>query len=761
MKTIFRKLFVLILVMSIGAPMYVSTTTAAPQEMTAAQKAKAKEKAKKEKEREKAAAAKAKEREKANAAKAKEREKANAQKEKERAQAAKEAEKKKAEAEKKRAVAAKEADKKREETAKANEARQKEAAKAQAERQKEQAKAQAERQKEQEKKQREKDKIAAEKARQAEQQAAQEAKQKEAYYAQFEEKKPKTETVSLFNLYFRGGYAAMFDKIQLEDRKLIGGPGAGLGLAYELEHGKFRFNTGLDFTWLNSASKYGYMFSRPVSGSGGNIQHMYLISDYKETRNLGYVGVPVMLGAQFGRYYFLVGAKVGYMLMDSYSGKGTYDIIEKNKLINDYLPVAADKDLEKMSGKNKLNPLDLSVCAEFGLDLDEWMQKQPSPDKAKQKVKAGERLPFGREHVHYRISIFADYSVLNNKNEKGQLPLTFHNAVNNQQAPTGSNAMVTIQDGSPLANLFVGVKFTIQFEVPGKTPRQVPPPASYADIRVLDNATNQLLPNSTIEITDTKANRVKLKEKVLKQGTHKQRLTMGEYSVYAQAENYYPLTYPFTLDSAGVTKPIDLRLNHLPIFRVSVANKETGMALPAKVLIRKRGTEQSRYTLDTDSASGTSRAQLSDTVLYSLHIEQLGYEPYDAEIANVGDSMHIELVPIKKGEVFIMKNLIFATNKTRILPVSEQALTDLYMFMQRNPQVRIRIMGHTDSVGKDKANQKLSEGRANAVRDELIERGIAPERIVEAIGFGESKPIDTNDTDEGRQNNRRVEIEIM
>jgi outer membrane protein OmpA-like peptidoglycan-associated protein len=107
-----------------------------------------------------------------------------------------------------------------------------------------------------------------------------------------------------------------------------------------------------------------------------------------------------------------------------------------------------------------------------------------------------------------------------------------------------------------------------------------------------------------------------------------------------------------------------------------------------------------------------------------------------------------------------MNDLFFASNRTRILSSSEKSLNDLYMFMQRNPEVRIKIMGHTDSVGKDAANQKLSEGRANAVRDDLIERGVAPERI-EAIGYGESRPIDTNDTEEGRQNNRRVEIEIM
>ena len=104
--------------------------------------------------------------------------------------------------------------------------------------------------------------------------------------------------------------------------------------------------------------------------------------------------------------------------------------------------------------------------------------------------------------------------------------------------------------------------------------------------------------------------------------------------------------------------------------------------------------------------------------------------------------------------------MFFATNKTKILSTSDESLTDLEMFLKSNPNMKIRIMGHTDNVGKDEANQKLSEGRANAVRDELIQRGVPAERI-EAIGYGESRPIDTNDTEEGRQNNRRVEIEIV
>ena len=88
------------------------------------------------------------------------------------------------------------------------------------------------------------------------------------------------------------------------------------------------------------------------------------------------------------------------------------------------------------------------------------------------------------------------------------------------------------------------------------------------------------------------------------------------------------------------------------------------------------------------------------------------------------------------------------------------AMQDLYDLMNENPEIRIRITGHTDNVGSDEANQKLSEGRANSVRDDLIRRGIAPERI-EAEGKGESQPITTNDTEEGRAQNRRVEFVIL
>jgi outer membrane protein OmpA-like peptidoglycan-associated protein len=311
-----------------------------------------------------------------------------------------------------------------------------------------------------------------------------------------------------------------------------------------------------------------------------------------------------------------------------------------------------------------------------------------------------------------------------------------------------------------LNNLFVGAKFTIQFEVPGKKARPVPPPPAYAIYSVVDANTNEPLKVAFVETRGTESGKIALREKQIGPKGLRQKHALGNFTVNAKAENYYPASQQFTVDEVGSTQYVTIALKHLPVLRVRVYNKETGLAVPATVQILKPNVAEPAYSLATDSTTGTTSKMLEEGPQYSIHIAQIGYDTLDMPIANIGDSMNIALSPVKKGEVFIVKNLYFATNKTRILSRSEEALQALYMYLARNPQVRIKIVGHTDNVGKDAANQKLSDGRANEVMKDLIERGIAPERI-EAEGRGESQPIDTNDTEEGRQNNRRVEIEIL
>jgi len=105
-------------------------------------------------------------------------------------------------------------------------------------------------------------------------------------------------------------------------------------------------------------------------------------------------------------------------------------------------------------------------------------------------------------------------------------------------------------------------------------------------------------------------------------------------------------------------------------------------------------------------------------------------------------------------------NLNFETGKAIILQSSYESLEDLANYLIENPDFRIKIAGHTDSQGNDQNNLILSKKRAEAVKQFLVQRGVTTERIIVQY-FGETKPIDTNDTPEGRAKNRRVEMEII
>lgn len=109
---------------------------------------------------------------------------------------------------------------------------------------------------------------------------------------------------------------------------------------------------------------------------------------------------------------------------------------------------------------------------------------------------------------------------------------------------------------------------------------------------------------------------------------------------------------------------------------------------------------------------------------------------------------------------YIITNLFFAFNETRILPTSGPALMELYEMLKENPTMRVRLIGHTDSIGSDENNMKLSKGRAESIRQNMIRRGIDASRI-EIDGRGESEPIATNETEEGRAQNRRVEMQVL
>ena len=107
-----------------------------------------------------------------------------------------------------------------------------------------------------------------------------------------------------------------------------------------------------------------------------------------------------------------------------------------------------------------------------------------------------------------------------------------------------------------------------------------------------------------------------------------------------------------------------------------------------------------------------------------------------------------------------MKNIFFDFDKATLRPESTNELERLTKLLNDVPTLKIEISGHTDSKGPDEYNKTLSNNRAKAVLDYLVKAGIAANRLT-SVGYGEEQPISTNDTDEGRQLNRRTEFKIL
>ena len=107
-----------------------------------------------------------------------------------------------------------------------------------------------------------------------------------------------------------------------------------------------------------------------------------------------------------------------------------------------------------------------------------------------------------------------------------------------------------------------------------------------------------------------------------------------------------------------------------------------------------------------------------------------------------------------------LRGVNFKFDKSDIEPDSERILNQAVEALNEASSVDVHIVGHTDSVGTDAYNQSLSERRANAVRDYLISQRIAGARLT-TEGAGESQPVESNDTDDGRYQNRRVELHVI
>lgn len=205
---------------------------------------------------------------------------------------------------------------------------------------------------------------------------------------------------------------------------------------------------------------------------------------------------------------------------------------------------------------------------------------------------------------------------------------------------------------------------------------------------------------------------------------------------------------------------------NLTLVTGTIYDAETQQPLEATITIIDNVKGDTIAVLTSNAATGKYLISLPAGRNYGIAVTAEGYafhsENFIVEEAQGYREVRkdIGLNKYKTGTVIVLKNIFFDFDKATLRPESKAELERVYELLSQNSRMKVRIAGHTDNRGSDEYNQRLSENRAKAVYEYLISRGISADRL-SYIGYGESKPIDTNDTEEGRQNNRRVELEIL
>ena len=219
---------------------------------------------------------------------------------------------------------------------------------------------------------------------------------------------------------------------------------------------------------------------------------------------------------------------------------------------------------------------------------------------------------------------------------------------------------------------------------------------------------------------------------------------------------------------------IDLPINLQPRTRMvyspgRVYDIKTGKPLQARVEIFEGATNVRHFESISDAANGSFVAFLPENsqlttrnsqLIFALSAQREGYLPYTMSITSPGDSILVGLTRIASGNSITLNNLYFDYDSDKILPNSYAEIQRLMLFLKQNKNIKIKIVGHTDNQGSNAYNLDLSRRRAEALMNALIQKGISADRLI-AEGKGSTQPITTNDTEEGRAQNRRVEVIIQ
>ncbi len=258
-----------------------------------------------------------------------------------------------------------------------------------------------------------------------------------------------------------------------------------------------------------------------------------------------------------------------------------------------------------------------------------------------------------------------------------------------------------------------------------------------------------------------------------KKDTYAQRTPKAPVPVQPKPQPSQPTYTPRTspgLGSPGVDSPEPAPKPVAPTalaIRGVTRNAKTKKPIVATVTYRLISGAESAGDEPGDSVrsvspTGNYKIDIDKRGVYAVTASAKGYFSQSDTLATnrIDVARNFDLVPIEAGGKITLKNIYFAVSKYDLQPESFPELDRLVTLMQENPTMNIRLEGHTDTVGEFDANVELSRNRVNEVKAYLVNKGIRTDRI-ETVGYGPSRPINTNKTLKERSENRRVEMVIV
>jgi outer membrane protein OmpA-like peptidoglycan-associated protein len=251
-------------------------------------------------------------------------------------------------------------------------------------------------------------------------------------------------------------------------------------------------------------------------------------------------------------------------------------------------------------------------------------------------------------------------------------------------------------------------------------------------------------------------------------------------------EGYYTLSargdYAYYISTEVAVDKVDFNPTNEDIFRIALAeevrpapvvmikgkviNSITNEPIEADIYYESFPLNNEDGLAISDPVSGKYTIVLPTGKKYGFQAKAKGYIAISqnedfTEVKEYREfTRDLILTPLKVGEIAPLNNIFFDQSKAEMLPESNPELKRLVSILNDNPTLEIELRGHTDALGPASANFKLSESRAKVIADFLVEYGIDRKRL-KTKGFGESRPIESNDDAESRSKNRRVEIKIL